>query len=75
MRIFLILLMLCGLVVGLEACALPDLVAHTVKEVEKSRRGDNSAQASNASSRSSFSCSRSAYVPVRRPLFPSQFMV
>ena len=51
MRIFFILLMACGLMASLTACAIPDLVAHTVKEVEKSRRGDSSAQASNASTR------------------------
>ena len=63
MRIFFILLMACGLMASLTACAIPDLVAHTVKEVEKSRRGDNSAQASNASSRSSSSSASEADEP------------
>ena len=49
MRRFFALLMACGLVASLGACAVVDLTAHAVKEVEKSRRGDGSAVASASS--------------------------
>lgn len=35
---------------GLAGCALPDLIAHTVKAVEKSQRGDSTSQTASTSS-------------------------
>ena len=59
MRMFFALLVACGVMASLGACALPDLVAHTVKEVEKSQRGGSSSPSAASSSRPASSSSSS----------------
>jgi hypothetical protein len=62
MRFLFALLIACGLMASLGACAIVDLTAHAVKEVEKSRKGDGVSPAS-APSRSASSPSSEAEEP------------